>query len=158
MYSEEIWMIVFKKRDLLKELWYDVSDENMEILINWFIKIANSMITDNMNKIPNIDMVTFITKLSPYKITINNENNSKNNINQEDEEIINKGKLIMSHLVINETLYKLENWDYDRLIDEKLTKKDIEKILNSHNLIEKYNKWELNEKENKIIIELLNNL
>jgi len=174
MENTSLWNIVEGYKKELKSLWYDTSDENMENLINWFIKIANSMIDDNTRTIPNIDMWSFLLKLSPFKVKINDLNINNNELfNDEKSETTIKFKIDFSKerlnkwiqdiktennkSIINDFFDNLEKWNNHLIIDRKIKKKTLIKILKDMKLMDKFNKWELTEKENQIIVELLNN-
>lgn len=171
MQNIQLWKIVESYREQLKAIWYDINDENFEDYINWFIKIANSMMNEEMEKMPNIDFAKFLQSLSPnYEMSIIQKpkfeevSNKYFNINIKPKfDLKNKDKIyeeISNYLVLsNEDLFwKFLKWENKKLIiDWKLTKKQIKNMLEKSNILEKFNKWELTEKENQIIIELLKN-
>lgn len=179
MKNTQLWNIIEKYKKELNALWYDTSDDNMENLINGFIKIANSMMTDEMEKMPNIDFLNFLNQLSPFKNVkiefiksdkkiisnlLDENSNTKNltikhaikNINK--NQIIDKLSKYIYENKINEFLKYFENENTIKyIVDKKITKKQIKEMLINENILEKFNKWDLTEKETQIIIELLNN-
>lgn len=162
MNNAEIYNIIIENKEQLKRVGYIFDEDNIENILNWFIKIATSMLSDGQ-RIANKDIRNFLLSLSPYKVEISkidyettptciDFNNTSNN-NQ--KYIFNNIEESLNEFVLTDFYDNLENWNKKLIIRKNIQGKVVEKQLKDLNLLDKFNKWELTEKENQIIIKLL---
>lgn len=175
MNNTEIIEIIESKKNNLKKIWYNVSDTNFEKLTNWFISIANSMVDENMNKIPNIKITDsfnlsyeFISRAifdfnRVYNKLIRKKDvsaedfkserynpfwyvfpkNDDTNTELENKRIINNCKFLIHQL----DDHKIRNfWGHIEGIKEY--------IIKNNNILDSFNKWELTQVEEQMIMKL----
>ena len=170
MDNKEIIELIEERKVKLKKIWYKVQDENFEELVNWFISIANSMMTENMNKIPNMEVSKSFHQNADFYERVNFDisrcynNMIKNNIkdlnskkfnplwyefenpndtNEEAEikETNNNYKFLLSQL---DKHYLRDFWWHIESVKEK--------ILWNKDIIESFNKWDLTKLEEEMLI------
>ena len=175
MRNTDIYNLVEEKKSELKKLWYNTSAENMEDLINWFIKIANSMMTDEMEKIDNIELNTIIFNnidndeinlFKPIDIKFNKGLNSENNNIEscEDDEYsesknrlfeMNKKLDLFNQNITNDEILKFIKKEDSRLT---LSKKDIANLVKilkkKKQILKEFNEWKLSKIQEDLLIEL----
>ena len=148
MKNTDVYNLVEERKNELKKVWYDTSDENIDFLINGFIKIANSMLVKDIEKISNFELnKIFAEKILYIKKYISLYEDSW--ILYQDE-IINDYITKWSDLLFKHLTRKEKQW----IISTKEIKEITKIIKKSKGIMNKYNKWQLDSKQEKILIEL----
>lgn len=166
MINHNILEIIQKEKKELEEIWYNISDENIEYITNWFINIANSMITEDIREIPNFKNNKLINSLiydipvfKEAKIEKMRENyklyENSNNHNDFITNVINRNKLYLENKY--KKLLELIGENNNKQIDKKNIIKIKKILLKNKVLLDKFNKGKLSNIENQIIIKLLKN-
>ncbi len=162
----------------LEDIWYKITDENIETIILWFIQISNAMLEGEIQKIENAQFKEFILSSSPIWLKfikpenildqlVNNlwiKSDKKLRVNYLLEVTDDFNQIVQNKLQLlnkEQNLFKvLENITIKSNLSESIlkhiSKDDIKNFLESSNMMEKFNKWMLTEKENKLIINFLN--
>ncbi len=164
--NDEVEKIIDNKKDKLINLWYNLEkDEDFDYVVDWFIDIANSMLSNDTDKKPNITIGNIMRTYMEFEYRFSShfwEENEKNTMaklywrdykseiwyefrDTEDDfetrhiKMINNKYRFFLYLAKKETLRNF--WEYDYIK---------EKLINDNNLIEKFNKWELTKLEEEI--------
>lgn len=161
--------IVIKYLPELEKAWYKINKDNEDYIINWFIKIAKSIMDNRSEEEIRIEIWNILSKIEKKYFVP--EESYKDYIPEviEDFEfdlkpLLNTKLFEKLREYINKKRIQeldkdiLENNDGNFVISDDIKEKNIIDLLNQHNLIEKFNKWELNETDNRIIIYLLNKI
>lgn len=156
MDNYEIWNLIQEYQKELENLWYDMSEDNLENIINWFISISNSILPDWIERKRNVELNNIIVSnlydnlVEIYKISIDWEPTIK----FEEKEYKSKYWVLLdiaekeNH---NNLLNDLENTNK---ISKIRILKVINDIKNNKGIIDLFHRWLLTKEQEQLLAKI----